>query len=84
MKKIIKIIDIEFNESTIVDHLLVIDNELMWYFVKIENLGKLVVLEEGSLSLASFVSDKVGARDVDKKMEEVTVSVFICILDCKL
>jgi hypothetical protein len=76
-KKIIKVVTVEFSDESAVDHLLVVDNELSWYFIRIENEENIVLLQEGSLSLFNYTSDKVDARDLEKKIEESTVSLNI-------
>ncbi|KAG2392659.1 hypothetical protein C9374_011384 [Naegleria lovaniensis] len=75
VKRIMKLVVIEL-ENIAVNYLLVIDNDLMWYLVKIENREGISILHEGSLSLASYISDKVDAREFEKKIEEATRTVF--------
>lgn len=76
IKRIMKLVVIELEKISF-NFLLVIDNDLMWYLVKVENQEGISILHEGNLSLASYISDKVDAREVEKKIEEATVSGFV-------
>nr|CAG4710701.1 unnamed protein product [Naegleria fowleri] len=71
IKRIMKLVVIELEKISF-NFLLVIDNDLMWYLVKVENQEGISILHEGNLSLASYISDKVDAREVEKKIEEAT------------
>ena len=61
------------------DHLLIVDNELNWFLIRIELDQTILVIEEGSLCLLNYASDKIDARDLDKKLEESSVSIRLTI-----
>ena len=75
-KKVIKLMTVQFMNEML-DHILLIDYELNWFLIRIEMDQLIIVIEEGSLCLLNYASDKKSATDLEKKLEDSSVSSSI-------